>query len=90
MIYSGFKPTNEEAAIQEELTRCRQMTDSVMKEMEDMRLRFPYTASEMLSDPAKLEAYKEELEHRLRSATTERERRTKEIRAMIESEAAHG
>ncbi len=90
MIYSGFKPTNEEAAIQEELTRCRQITDSVMKEMDDIRLQFPYTASEMLSDPAKLEAYKEELEHRLRSATTERERRTKEIRAMIESEAAHG
>lgn len=90
MIYSGFKPTNEEAAIREELTRCRQMTDSVMKEMEDMRLQFPYNASDMLSDPEKLEAYKEELEHRLRSATTERERRTKEIRAMIESEAVHG
>lgn len=90
MIYSGFKPTNEEAAIQEELARYRQMTDSVMKETDDMRLRFPYTASEMLSDPAKIEAYKEELEHRLRSAAAERERRTKEIRAMIESEAAHG
>lgn len=90
VIYSGFKPTNEEAAIQEELTRYRQMTDGVMKEMEDMRLQFPYNASDMLSDPAKLEAYKEELEHRLRSATTERERRTKEIRTMIESEAVHG
>ena len=90
MIYSGFKPTNEEAAIQEELMRYRQMTDGVMKEMEDMRLQFPYNASDMLSDPAKLEAYKEELAHRLRSAATERERRTKEIRAMIESEAAHG
>lgn len=89
MIYRGFKPTNEEAAIQEERTRYRQMTDSVMKEMDDMRLRFPYTASEMLSDPAKIEAYKEELAHRLHSATTERERRTKEIRAIIESEAAH-
>ena len=89
MIYCGFKPTNEEAAIQEEWTRYRQMTDSVMKEMDDMRLQFPYTASDMLSDPAKIEAYKEELAHRLRTATTERERRTKEIRAMIESVAVH-
>lgn len=89
MIYCGFKPTNEEAAIQEEWTRYRQMTDSVMKEMDDMRLQFPYTASDMLSDPAKIEAYKEELAHRLRTATTERERRTKEIRAMIESVAGH-
>lgn len=89
MIYCGFKPTNEEAAIQEEWTRYRQMTDSVMKEMDDMRLQFPYTASDMLSDPAKIEAYKEELAHRLRTATAERERRTKEIRAMIESVAIH-
>lgn len=89
MIYCGFKPTNEEAAIQEEWTRYRQMTDIVMKEMDDMRLQFPYTASDMLSDPAKIEAYKEELAHRLRTATTERERRTKEIRAMIESVAVH-
>lgn len=89
MIYCGFKPTNEEAAIQEEWTRYRQMTDSVMKEMDDMRLQFPYTASDMLSDPAKIEAYKEELAHRLRTATTEKERRTKEIRAMIESVAVH-
>ncbi len=89
VIYSGFKPTAEEAAIQEEWTRYRQMTDSVMKEMDDMRLQFPYTASDMLSDPAKIEAYKEELAHRLRTATTERERRTKEIRAMIESVAVH-
>lgn len=89
MIYCGFKPTNEEAAIQEEWERYGQMTDSVMKEMEDMRKQFPYTASDMLSDPAKIEAYKEELKHRLRTATTERERRTKEIRFMIESVNVH-
>lgn len=89
MTYCGFKPTNEEAAIQEEWTRYRQMTDSVMREMDDMRLQFPYTASDMLSDPSKIEAYKEELAHRLRAATTEREHRAKEIRTMIESVAVH-
>jgi len=85
LIYGGFKPTAEEAAIQEERTRYRQMTDCVMKEMEAMRQEFPYTASDMLSDPAQIEAYKDELAHRLRNATAERERRTKEIRAMMES-----
>ena len=88
-IYCGFVATAEEAAIQEEWARYRQMTDAAMKEMDDMRLQFPYTAAEMLSDPAQIEAYKEELAHRLRTATTEKERRTREIRAMIESVAAH-
>lgn len=90
VIYSSFKPTEEEAAIQEERTRYRQMTDGVMAELEEMRLQFPYSASDMLSDPAKTEAYREELAHRLRTATGERERRTGEIRAMIESVAVHG
>lgn len=90
MIYCGFEPTNEEAAIQEEWTRYRRMTDSVMKEMYDMRHQFPYTASDMLADPAKLDAYREELSHRLHAAAAERERRTKEIRAMIEGVAVHG
>lgn len=89
VIYSAFKPTNEEAVIQEERARYRQMTDGVMKEMEDMRLRFPYTASDMLSDPAEIEAYREELAQRLRAAVAERERRTKEICAMMEGAAAH-
>lgn len=89
VIYSAFKPTNEEAVVQEERARYRQMTDGVMKEMEDMRLRFPYTASDMLSDPAEIEAYREELAQRLRAAVAERERRTKEICAMMEGAAAH-
>lgn len=89
VVYSSFKPTDEEAAIQEEWARYRRMTEGVMTEMEEMRLQFPYTASDMLSDPAKIEAYKEELAHRLRTAAIERERRTREIRAMIESVAVH-
>ncbi|MBE6753243.1 MAG: hypothetical protein E7559_02645 [Ruminococcaceae bacterium] len=88
-IYSSFVPTDEEAVLREECARCRQMTDSVIGEMQEIRLRFPYTASGMLSDPAKTEAYKEELALRFRAATAERERRTKEICAMIEGVTVH-
>ena len=89
MIYCRFQSTSEDAAIQEELGMCRNTTDSVMQEINEMRLRFPFTAAEMLSDPIKTEAYKEDLEHRLRNATAERERRTKEIQEMIGSVTAH-
>lgn len=88
-IYCGFKATVEEAAIQEEWAKYRQMTDTVMREMDDIRLQFPYTAAEMLSDHAQIEAYKEELAHRLRAATAEIERRTKEIQSMIEGATIH-
>lgn len=89
MIYCGFKPTNEEAAMQEELARCRQMTDEIMQQMDDMKCQFPFNASDMLLDDVQIESYKEELEHRLRTATVERERRTKEISAIIESVNSH-
>lgn len=89
MIYCGFKPTNEEAAMQEELARCRQMTDEIMQQMDDMKCQFPFNASDMLSDDGQMASYKEELEHRLRTATVERERRTKEISAIIESVNSH-
>lgn len=89
MIYPAFTPTEEEAAILENWKHYRKMTDTVMRETEDIRKQFPYTASDMLSDPAKIQAYKEELAHRLYSATAEIERRTEDIRKMIESVAAH-
>lgn len=89
MIYCGFKPTNEEAAMQEELARCRQMTDEIMQQMDDMKCQFPFNASDILSDDGQMESYKAELEHRLRTATVERERRTQEISAIIESVNSH-
>lgn len=89
LLYGSFKPTAEEAAIKEECVRYRQMMDSVIKEMEDMRLQFPYTAAEILSDSAKIESYKEELAHRMCKATEEREKRTREIKIMIESVTVH-
>lgn len=88
-IYSGFKPTPQEGAIQEEWARYQRMMEGIMREMDEIRQQFPYTAADMLADPEQIEVYKEELKHRLRAATAERERRTKEIRAMIESVAVH-
>lgn len=89
-IYGFFRPTAKEAALREEQGRYRQRTDRVMTEMETMRMRFPYTAAEMLADSEKVEAYKMELEHRLHSAVQVRERKEKEIRAMIERVSVHG
>lgn len=88
-MYKHFKPMVTESAIQEEWTRCRQTMDAVMEELEQIKLNFPFTAAEMLSDPAKIEEYKKDLERRLHTATAERERRTKRIRAMIESVAVN-
>lgn len=89
-IYGYFSPTAEEAAIQEERTRYRQMMEKVMADVEHIKMQFPFTAAEMLADPEKIAAYKESLAHRLRTATEEKERRTLEIRAMIESVSVHG
>ncbi|MCD7845383.1 MAG: hypothetical protein LUG57_05950 [Oscillospiraceae bacterium] len=82
-IYGAFCPTAEEAAIQEEWTRCRQEISAVMAEMERLRSVFPYTAAEMLSSPDKIEAYKEDLAYRLRTASAERQRREREIQEML-------
>lgn len=89
VIYGAFRPTSGEMTLREEQKRCRQLTDSVMKEMDELRQQFPYTAADMLSDPAKTAAYREELAHRLHAALAERQRRTEEIRAMIESVTGH-
>ena len=80
----------EEAVMQETCARDRQAADRVLKEMEQMQLQFPYTAAGMLSDPEKIQAYKQELTYRLHNAAAERERRSGRIREMMESVAAHG
>lgn len=82
-LYSSFIPTVEEASIKEELSRFKLQTDQVMQEMDRMRTTFPYTAAKMLSDPEKVQEYREELEHRLFIAKEEILRRTEEIRTML-------
>lgn len=89
VIYEAFRPTSEELTLREEQKRCRQLTDSVMKEVDELRQQFPYTAADMLSDPAKTAAYRQELVLRLHAALDERQRRTEEIRAMIEGVTGH-
>lgn len=82
-LYSSFIPTVEEASIKEELSRFKLQTDQVMQEMDKMKTTFPYTTAEMLSDPEKVQEYREELEHRLFVAKEEILRRTEEIRTML-------
>lgn len=89
-IYDCFKVTTEEITIKEEWEKYHSLKDSVMKEMEYIKLQFPYTAAEMLSDPEKIEDYKNELTNRLQAATIQRERRTKEIHTIMERVHKHG
>lgn len=88
-IFRWFKHTDEETIIFEKLTRYRQLADNIEKEMADMQSKFPYNASEILSDPEKLQAYKEELAYRLNKAIIEKERLTKENSAVIERGAKY-
>lgn len=91
LIYDSFRPTAEEAAIREDWIRYRQSIESTMREMEALRQQFPYNAAEMLSNPNKVEDYKNDLEQRLCHANTECERRRQTIiNMMMEGVAAHG
>ncbi|MBQ7784701.1 MAG: hypothetical protein IJ381_00940 [Clostridia bacterium] len=58
-------------------------TNSMMEQMQKMKQEFPYSAQEMLSDPQQVQAYKQELEQRMRNAQTEREQLTQDIQKMI-------
>ncbi len=88
-IYDCFVSTSEEMSIREEWARCRLLTDDVMNEIERLRADFPYSASDMLADPNKIQAYKEDLAYRLRTAVQERERRTLEIKEMLKGGVKH-
>lgn len=90
LIYDSFIHTSEENILKNELEQYSQMADDVMRQIDDMKLTFPYNTSEMLSDPAKIMAYKEELDHRLYIAASERKSRSETIRQMLESEALNG
>lgn len=89
-LYKSFVPTSEEAAIQEEWTRCKQSIDEIMRDIEALKTHFPYTAAETLSDPDKLNEYKAGLEHRLYEASKERARLTDEITRMKGEVIQHG
>ena len=62
----------------------------LLEEIEKLRKQFPYNAAEMLADPDQIEAYKKALEHRLRAAVEECNRRRQEIDSMMGKVAAHG
>ena len=64
LIYGSFVETEAERAARDELDRCKQETLRIMEAMDHMKQDFPFTAAEMLSDPAQIEAYRKELEFR--------------------------
>lgn len=83
LLYEQFEPTGEEAVIQEDRKRFRYKIKEAEQEISQMRLEFPFTAEELLADPAKIEEYKAELLVRMKNAETTRERREEEIQDMI-------
>lgn len=82
-LYSSFVPLQEEAAITEEWKSYMEKTNSMMEQIQSMKQEFPYNAQEMLSDPQQIQAYKQELEQRMRNAQKEREQLTQNIQKMI-------
>lgn len=90
VLYTSFLPLREEAAIMEEWKNYREKTNSMMEQIERMKQEFPYSAQEMLSDPQQIQAYKQELEQRMRNARNEREQLTQEIRKMIGGASSRG
>ncbi len=90
VIYKGFLSIDEEVAIQDELIRYKQLEEETMEEIDRIRSKFPYNTVDMLSDNMRIEEYREELEHRLRVAKAECERRTREIQSMVGGVTAHG
>lgn len=90
VLYGSFIPLQEEAAIVEEWENYMDRTNSMMEQIQRMKQEFPYSAQEMLSDPQQVQAYKQELEQRMRNAQAERERLTKDIEKMIGGAKARG
>ena len=82
-LYGSFIPLQEEAAIVEEWENYMDKTNSMMEQIQKMKQEFPYSAQEMLSDPQQVQAYKQELEQRMRNAQKEREQLTQDIQKMI-------
>lgn len=83
IVYEQFEQTGEEAVIGEDLERYRQKIKVTEGAIQQMKLEFPFTAEEMLADPAQVEEYKAELELRMKNAKNTRIRREEEIRTMI-------
>ncbi len=83
IVYEQFEQTGEEAVIGEDLEQLRQKFKATEASIQQMKLEFPFTAEEMLSDPAQVEEYKAELEIRMKNAKNTRVRREEEIRNMI-------
>jgi len=89
-IYKCFVQTDEEAAIQERRLQYKQATDVLISEIEELRTQFPYSAAQMLADSKRVEEYRGELSLRMRKANEEIERRTNDIKSIIERVKAHG
>lgn len=89
ILYPYFLHTSEEAALQEEWDRYAAESDGMLTVIENIQKSFPFTASQMPSDPAQVESYKKELEYRLYEAQKEREKIAQHIRSMLERVTAH-
>ena len=89
-IYCCFKPTATEISLWEEWQIHWREAQDLLEEVKGKMQQFPFSAAEMLSDPAKVEQYRDDLDHRLRNANEERKKWEQDIRALMEREVTRG
>ncbi len=90
MIYRCFVPTDDEIALKQEHIECKQALEKAIAKGKEIPTRFPFSTEEMLSDPEKIEEFKEELNVRLHNAKKERQRLTKIVREILERTTHNG
>lgn len=88
-LYKNFCQTEEDIILIEEKTRYQKEADLLLEEITSMRKTFPFSAAEMLSDPQKIQAYRDELSHRMYSAKQRHDARKEEIAQMMKGALTH-
>lgn len=89
-LYECFRKTEADAILIEERDRYQQEAEKILKKIEKLRNEFPFNAEKMLSDPQQIEAYRQDLSHRMYTAKQEQSARQKEISQMMKGAQTHG
>jgi len=89
-IYPMFEPTMEEAAAHSQWQNYLAQGNERMERIRSLREEFPFNAQEMLADSAQIDAYKAQLEERMRQAKIRQRRLINGIEMMTERMKGRG